>query len=123
MNRIVLRRITTLISIVAVVAMVMPSVASAATRRVRVKVKVCSSRTHRCSYVYRYKYVYLARGTPLGIKSYKPRYNVMSTGTSRRGTKPKAAIAVCADGRYAYGTPSKLTCSTHHGVAWWFVKH
>lgn len=101
----------------------LPHAAQATTYRVKYRVRVCSATTHRCRYVYRYKYVTLARGTPRGVISYKPVYNVMSAGTSPRGVAPKGAIAVCGDGKYAYGTPSKSTCGAHHGVAWWFVRH
>jgi len=119
MSRLVLRHIAIWGGLLALVSTSLPRVADAATRT-RVRVRVCSKVTHRCHYVYKYVY---SRGTALGVKSYQPSYNAMSVGTSRKGVAPRSAIAVCADGKYAYGTPSKSTCSTHHGVAWWFVKH
>ncbi len=123
MRRLIVRHIATGLGVMALLAMLVPRTAQATTYRVKYLARVCSSVTHRCHYVYRYRYVTLSRGTPKGVLSYKPVYNVMSVGTSRRGVAPTGATAVCADGHYVYTLAATTACAAHHGVAWWFVKH
>lgn len=120
MPRIILRRIITTLGLLALLVIVVPTAAEAKTFYVKYRVRVCSAKTHRCSYVIRYKYVTLAKGTPKGVLSYRPAYNVMSVGTSRQGVKPKGATAVCADGHYVYSSAITAGCAAHHGVAWKF---
>lgn len=120
MNRIILRRITISLGLLVMVAIALPHTVEAKTYYVKYRVRVCSAKTHRCSYVIRYKYVTLSKGTPKGVLSYRPAYNVMSVNTSRKGVKPSGARAVCADGHYVYSSAITAGCAAHHGVAWKF---
>lgn len=120
MPRFIVRHISMAVAVLGLLAMALPQVVNAKTYYVKYRAKVCSSVTHKCRYVIRYKYVTLARGTPKGVLSYKPAYNVMSVGTSRSGVMPSGAKAVCADGHYVFSSATTAGCAGHHGVAWKF---